>query len=74
MSIVSHLKDRVQLQNAKIDQLKVQNEALKKSVPTETHLQLKKQMRDLLRRHQVGLCLQEFDVISERLNAFFFST
>ena len=53
-SMIHRLKDRVSLQNARVDQLKLEKDVLKKGVSSDIHLQLKKQLRDLVRRHQVS--------------------
>lgn len=50
--LISKLKDRANLYSAKVEELEIEREALKKSVPLTAHAEMKKKLRDLMRRHQ----------------------
>lgn len=49
--LITKLRNRLELQDAKIQELDIEKEVLKKSVPNEVHNTVKKQLHDLQRRH-----------------------
>lgn len=49
--VVDNLKDKIQLIEAKYEHLDLEKKALEKCVPQENHNRLKKQWKDLYRRH-----------------------
>ncbi|XP_014674367.1 PREDICTED: centrosomal protein of 83 kDa-like isoform X2 [Priapulus caudatus] len=51
VKLVKHLREKLELVEAKKEELEIHNSALKQSVPQEEHLHVKKQLRDIQRRH-----------------------
>lgn len=49
--VVDNLKDKIQLLEAKNEQLDLEKKALEKCVPQESHNRLKKQWKDLYKKH-----------------------
>nr|XP_002732997.2 PREDICTED: centrosomal protein of 83 kDa-like [Saccoglossus kowalevskii] len=52
IKIVKRVKEKLQISNAKLEELEIQKQALKKNVPQETYVKLKRQLRDMYQRHQ----------------------
>lgn len=46
------IKNKTELLNAKLRELKIKEQAIKDFVPLEVHNRVKKQLQDLLKRHQ----------------------
>ena len=46
------IKNKTELLNAKLREFKIKEQALKDCVPLEMHNKVKKQLQDLLKRHQ----------------------
>lgn len=49
--VMTKLKHKASFYKAKMQELEIERDSLKKSVPSDVHLHMRKQLRDIMRRH-----------------------